>query len=266
MMNEDFKIKVLIADDDAFFLEAVRKVLEFDSIKSELVLSGTEAVKEIIKNPGLYDCVVLDVHMVGIEGIEAAGMIRKVNCDIPIIVMTGDNDVKTEIKARCLNISGFIAKPIMDDSLSRIIIKSTESYRSMENLNHKEPVIMVVEDDQDVLECFSVIVKDMGHKLIRVSCGIDALEKLHEINPDLILLDVNLPDICGFDVMKSIRLEENYGNIPVVFCSGSVTAKKHFDKHKPENCSFLTKPIEFETLEHEISRQLENIRSKRKTA
>jgi len=85
--------------------------------------------------------------------------------------------------------------------------------------------ILVVEDNKDLLNLLFINLSDQGYTVYTAENGIEAIDKYHKHNPDLIILDVMLPKMDGFDVCKKIRSENR--SIPILM----LTAKaEEFDK------------------------------------
>lgn len=107
--------------------------------------------------------------------------------------------------------------------------------------------ILVVDDDKLNLNNAMKILSP-AYKVIPVSSGKMALNYLNKNIPDLILLDVLMPEMGGFDVMKEIRANEEWADIPVIFLTADVS---------PETCAtggalgatgFMAKPLEAERM------------------
>ncbi len=80
----------------------------------------------------------------------------------------------------------------------------------------RAPLIAIVDDDPDILELVSVHLKKTGMK-VRLFTGLDAFHHfLHEDTPDLIILDLMLPDADGIEVCKSLRQERRFSTVPVI--------------------------------------------------
>ncbi len=86
--------------------------------------------------------------------------------------------------------------------------------------------ILVVEDDPDLLEATVRLVKGAGHSTVAATSGQSALERTREFRPDLILLDVDLPDINGIEVCRQIKSNATLGEVLVVLITGRYTQKK----------------------------------------
>ena len=106
--------RILIADDDALYRMLFGEILNNAGLGSKIVASGSQAAMEMISGPQDFDCVILDIFMDGIDGFETCHMIRRLNRDIPIIMVTGDTRLETEAMAHGLNISAFLRKPFSE--------------------------------------------------------------------------------------------------------------------------------------------------------
>ena len=76
--------------------------------------------------------------------------------------------------------------------------------------------ILMADDDQDCLELFSFMLKKAGYEVITVSSGLEALEKLDDITPDLVILDVMMNEMDGFTALKNIKRYDETKDIPVI--------------------------------------------------
>lgn len=79
--------------------------------------------------------------------------------------------------------------------------------------------ILVAEDERDILDLITFTLEYGGHKVIPSSNGAEALELTRQEKPDLVLLDVRMPCMTGFEVCEYLKSEESTKSIPVVFLS-----------------------------------------------
>lgn len=82
--------------------------------------------------------------------------------------------------------------------------------------------ILLVDDEEDILEFLTYDLKEEGFEVITASNGEEALSKLNK-KPDLLVLDVNMPVMDGFEVCKRIRESKEYSNIPVIFLTARLS-------------------------------------------
>ncbi len=79
--------------------------------------------------------------------------------------------------------------------------------------------ILVVEDDRDIRELIAFTLRFSGLEVETASSGTEGLEKARAFQPDLILLDVRMPKMTGFEVCKHLKQDGQTAHIPVVFLS-----------------------------------------------
>jgi two-component system, cell cycle response regulator DivK len=80
--------------------------------------------------------------------------------------------------------------------------------------------ILLVEDNETILEAFSILLTESGYPVIRAASGRDALELAERHAPGLVLLDLGLPDMSGLDVVRSLKAKESTAGIPVIAITG----------------------------------------------
>lgn len=177
------------------------------------------------------DIVTMDINMPGMNGIDATGEIRKNYPDAKIIIVSANNQEKMILDGIIKGASCFIVKPFSDDHVIRTvnrlaidIIKEEKKkdLPSPKDLNFDENIsglILIIDDSKLVLKMTSDILQKDGHNIITSQTGKDGLELAKTGNPDLIILDVVLPDFDGYDVLKELKKDEFTKNIPVIMYS-----------------------------------------------
>jgi CheY-like chemotaxis protein len=116
--------------------------------------------------------------------------------------------------------------------------------------------ILLVDDEADMVNVMSFRLKKAGYEVVTAETGAQALEKANTESPDLILLDINLPDIAGFEVCSRLKSGAATKQIPVIFVSASVDSVKSVT----EKCGaqdFIVKPYEPQELISKIGSYLE---------
>ncbi len=82
-----------------------------------------------------------------------------------------------------------------------------------------DPVILVAEDERDIRELIVITLQIAGFRVVDVPNGEEAVKKATEITPDLILMDVRMPKMTGFEACKALKREEKTQDIPIIFLS-----------------------------------------------
>jgi CheY-like chemotaxis protein len=127
----------------------------------------------------------------------------------------------------------------------------------MENSDNTGPAgktILIVDDEFGVLEVVEFILKDAGFNVVPALNGQDALTRLRETTPDLIIVDYMMPILDGVGVIKAVRSDDGLRNIPIILASAlpEQTVRERSDGYD----SFLRKPYKTEQLMLQISRLL----------
>jgi twitching motility two-component system response regulator PilG len=114
--------------------------------------------------------------------------------------------------------------------------------------------ILAIDDSPTVRKIVSMTLEKQGHRVIAVADGIEALAKLNELVPDLVLLDITMPNLDGYQVCKIIKGKDTTKHVPVVMLSGK---DGFFDKVRGRlsgATDYITKPFEPATLVEAIKK------------
>jgi len=117
--------------------------------------------------------------------------------------------------------------------------------------------ILVVEDNTDLVELLRLSLKEAGFTVTTAQNGVDALKKIRATPPDLIVLDLVLPELDGFAVCESLRQDSATASIPVLLLSG---LSGEFARYTGMECGaheFVTKPVSPDHLVSRIRHWLE---------
>jgi len=108
--------------------------------------------------------------------------------------------------------------------------------------------VMVVDDEPDIVELLLLMLDGTDYDVITASGGNDCLEKLKHDVPDLILLDLIMPDLDGWEVLNRIRHDERLKSIPVVILTAKQLTADVAQKKAPHITEYLVKPVTKEGL------------------
>ncbi|WP_437785014.1 response regulator [Sorangium sp. So ce1097] len=122
--------------------------------------------------------------------------------------------------------------------------------------NALSPLVLVVDDFQDNREMFAEYLSFSGFRVAEAATGREALDRAFELIPDLILMDLSLPEIDGWEATRHLKSDPRTKRIPIVALTGHTLAG-HSREAKDAGCdAFLTKPCLPDTLVLEIRRLL----------
>lgn len=113
--------------------------------------------------------------------------------------------------------------------------------------------ILLVEDDSLLRHAFKLLLEDAGYRIHEAGTAHEAIEVARGETPDLVLLDLGLPDAPGLDVARTLRLHEATQDMPIIALTGRVGADEKQQCIEAGCTSYLTKPIEPKLLLRRLS-------------
>ncbi len=112
--------------------------------------------------------------------------------------------------------------------------------------------ILIADDEEDILRMIKDYFELSGYAVYTADSGMSAIEKI-SVNPDIILLDINMPDMDGLSVCKKIR---NHVNVPIVFLTAKVEEQDRIYGLMLGGDDYITKPFSFEELHARVTAHL----------
>ncbi|MBI3734115.1 MAG: response regulator [Chloroflexi bacterium] len=202
--------RVLVVDDDETTRDLLRRSLESEGFQVALASSGAEGLR--LAKSLRPDVMTLDVLMPEMDGWTVLTALKSDAelAGIPVVMLT---IVEDKGKGYALGASDYLTKPVDRDRLAAVL----DRYRH----NHISPRVLVVEDDASARQLMRHILEREGWEVVEAENGRAALAKTEEQRPDLILLDLLMPEMDGFELAEALRGHEQWRDIPIVV----VTAK-----------------------------------------
>ena len=159
---------------------------------------------------------------------------------------------------RCVK-SGHLKAFLTPGGHYRILKKDLEVFMNKKGMcfpcddDQKKEKILIVDDDSMVKNLFSEILSSDGYQVDIASDGFEAGAKTIQCKPDLIILDLFMPGIDGFDVCKQIKNNSGLSHIKILACTGYGTQEKRDRIMKSGADGFLIKPVDRTTLLNNVS-------------
>jgi two-component system cell cycle response regulator DivK len=126
----------------------------------------------------------------------------------------------------------------------------------MSDTDVKQALVLVVEDYQDAREMYAAYLQFSGYRVAEATNGLEAIEKTLELLPDIILMDLALPKMDGWEATRRLKSDDRTKHIPIVALTGHALAG-HAEGARQAGCdSFVTKPCLPDALVAEIRRML----------
>jgi CheY-like chemotaxis protein/signal transduction histidine kinase len=259
------KIKdLLLVEDNARQRFGIVNLIADSDVKIVEVESGAEALAAL--RSGNFDCMILDLGLPDMTGFDLLNRMEEEK-DIgvpPVIVYTGrelnrEEEMELRKHAESIIIKGVRSEERLLDETALFLHKTVSSMspRRREmiiNLHDKDAMfegktILLVDDDMRNLFALSKILSGKGMNIIKAEDGMKALEALERYpNIDLVLLDVMMPVMDGFETAKAIRKKARFADLPII----NLTAKAMKDDR--DKCiaaganDYLAKPVDMDRL------------------
>jgi DNA-binding response OmpR family regulator len=116
--------------------------------------------------------------------------------------------------------------------------------------------ILVVEDDEPILDLMDVLIRKLGYEPVLIANGLEALEHIRRDPPGLILLDIMMTPIDGWEFHAKLRADPAMQEIPVIIFSASPSVEERMDRIHDPWLGVLHKPVSFSELKAGIERYL----------
>jgi DNA-binding response OmpR family regulator len=108
--------------------------------------------------------------------------------------------------------------------------------------------ILIVDDEDDILHFLELVLREKGYDVATASGGHEALTKAQVDRPDLVLLDIMMPQMDGWEVLKLLRVDEGTSHIPVAMLSARTEAKDRVQGLQEGAIDYICKPFSLQEL------------------
>lgn len=265
---DDLKgLTVLIVEDNPIALEIYEEQLRSFGFITKGVDTGEKAIAELEKSAAKsssYDLVLMDYRLPQMDGIETSRRIKQnLKLDrIPMIIMMTAFGREEIIKqSEQLNINAFLIKPVNESLLFNTIlevlgraattaqipiIKTGEATGDIDTRKHAR--ILLVEDNVFNQQVASEILQHVGIRVDIANNGKEAIDAINQKAYDLVLMDVQMPIMSGYEACAIIRKNDKHKNLPIVAMTAHAVTGAREECLAAGMDDYLSKPIDPERL------------------
>ena len=248
--------KILVVDDNATNRSIVKAQLEQWKFSPTMVSSGREAL-ELAKNT-VFDLVLTDMQMPEVDGVDLARALKKTNIKLPVILLSSVGDERKPEYATLFH--AVLTKPARLNHLYTQIIGALKESQVAPNPEQKAsaklptdfskryPMKVLIADDNPINQKLTErIFTKMGYAPVIVSNGVEVLQALEQSPFDLIMMDVQMPEMDGLEATRLVRLRQQSQPIIVAMTANAMQSDR-------EQClaagmdDYLSKPIQLDQL------------------
>ncbi len=122
--------------------------------------------------------------------------------------------------------------------------------------------VMVVDDDADILDVTRLTLEGGGYRVLPARSGSEALRTLEDDRPDLILLDINMPDMDGWQVLRLLKVDERTTSIPVAMFSIKMAIRDRLHGVQEGAFDYIVKPFSTEDLLRRVRRIFDSLENR----
>lgn len=261
---------ILIVDDIPDNLRLLSQILTEQGYEVGKALNGQMALRAAQAAPP--DLILLDINMPDMEGYEVCQRLKadERTQDIPVIFISALTEGWDRVKAFHAGGSGYITKPFKTEEVlvrvkNQLAIARLRSSRQELSINlPPEDItdqtqlpssdrtdvpkrnILVVDDTPDNLRLLSTMLTEQGYEVGKALNGQIALRAAQTAPPDLILLDINMPNMNGYEVCEHLKADQRTQSIPVIFISALDEVWDKVKAFKLGGVDYITKPFQAE--------------------
>ncbi|WP_292376521.1 response regulator [Methanosarcina sp. UBA411] len=217
---------ILIVDDDKSSSELLSVILKDAGYSVALLYSG-KRVLEVTKSLK-PDIITLDVFLPDTNGWLVLRQLKNdpYTASIPVLIISMTNNNEFGI---ALGATYSFAKPVKRIELVNSLREITGKFR------FEYPKVLIVDDDENTVELLSSMIEPEGYEAIKAYSGREGLQKLFsEPQPDILILDLMMPEINGFDVISSMRADVRTKDIPLIVCTSGELTEKNLEELNSE--------------------------------
>ncbi|MEM8557976.1 MAG: response regulator [Bacteroidota bacterium] len=238
---------LLVVDDSATNRRILTLQAERWGMHVVAAASGREALR--LLHQGTYDLAVLDFHMPEMDGIALAEQIRAVEPALPLVMLSSMSQtppMRPDLLAAYLN------KPIKQAHLCRVLVQALGTEKTGPLATPAVPVatqeaaplrVLVVEDNAVNQRVVTLMLERLGHRADCVGDGIEALDALHHIPYDVVLMDLRMPRLDGIETTRRLRSDRDGPQPYIIAMTADVTPDKREACLAVGMDDFLGKPV-----------------------
>ena len=245
--------KILIIDDDPIVIRELKIIFKEENYHVTFALGGSEGLDRIMSND--FDLILLDLKMPDMDGYKVLEELQKsdVMKNLPVMIITAADLTEAEKRDLDKNVKGVITKGridksdllgMIDEILGSRVDTERKAYSLRQNVSAKSPVkILIAEDRRDDMILIKETLRSTGYTVYNATNGQEAIDIAEKEKPDLILMDMQMPVMSGFQATRQIRKTHDLKNIPIIALTARAM-KGDEEKVLAAGCSdYLSKPV-----------------------
>ncbi len=227
---------VLVIEDEADIAYIVKAILLSRGYEVLVARSADEGL--LLARRSRPDLITLDIRLPDVDGLRLANIFRHdpETRNAPLLVLSGGDDRERAFRQ---GVSGFLQKPVQSDALLSAVDSLIRG-----RANRPEARVLVVDDDAKIVAICVEVLANLGFQVTGAGSVAEARRRMREARPDVLLLDVVLPDGDGFSFLEELKAERASSHLSVIFISARTETSSKVRALKLGGDDYLTKPFD----------------------
>ncbi len=209
---------VLVVDDNPQAAEILARHLDAGGFRIQQARTGPEALS--MAREVKPAAITLDILLPEIDGWEVLNRLKadEATRDIPVVVVS---IIDNPALGRALGAFDYFVKPVDGKAL----LSRLSQYTFTKSANSEQVRVLIVDDERANLDLLEALLQPAGFGVLRAGGGREGIDMARSEMPNLILLDLMMPDLSGFDVVEALRAEEGTRSIPIMVLTAKTLTK-----------------------------------------
>jgi len=225
---------ISVVDDDASVLRTSTLLIESFGFRA----AGFESAELFLRSAELHEtsCLIVDVHMPGMSGLQLQSKLAALDCKIPIIFITAYDDKASRMRALQAGAVAFLGKPFSDEILLQTIRSALQG-----QLGVRKNLISLVDDDESIRRTTTLLIESFGFHAAAFESAESFLKsgQLHETS--CLIIDIQMPGMNGLQLQSQLAAA-GY-KVPVVFITAYDKEESRQQALQAGAVAFLSKPF-----------------------
>lgn len=266
-------MKILVVDDEYVALQLMTNLYRSygECTPANNSLTALQTFTDALNQGEPFDLVSIDIEMPGMKGVDLMMELANIELKHNIlpskkIIVSAEATRDNVLNSKRAGVDAFIVKPCNKATLHAKLIEAGAISNpeggegDKEFSNSSKPKILIADSNADTRQDLARIITGIiDCDMVMVAGGGEAIKMFRQIKPHLVISDVALPQVSGFDFIKMLRAEPNNSNIPVIIFSEKADKDTVFKLSKLSIAGYLSKNISIEVLKPKVYALITNI-------
>jgi len=224
-----------------------------DNFGYEMLLFPDIALLQAAVQGQLPDALVISQHAAELEAVSA--LQQSLEVPLPLLVIGHQADFDSQLAAVRAGAKGYFTRPLDVTQLENTL-------ENCLNLQLSEPYrVLIVDDDADLASRYSLVLRNSQMLVQTLTDPSQLFEVMRAFNPEVVLLDMNMPDFTGLELAQMIRLNDEWLRVTIIYLSGETDINRQMDALLKAGDDFITKPISDSALTAAVFSQVQRARA-----